>query len=238
MSNRVRRAQRVYPVSGLRMSDQLRTLICNRDVLVGYVTLGRSDPFSPHERAFVTRLLPVLRRRLLMNRKVAPSDLLAASLEASLESVGSPAFITNASGHVLHANSAGHARLSADRRGTQELLVAKIRGRLGDDALMTRIVVPGMPEHWLVVLRDGEQQLAGQARRASAHWRLTPRQSEVLSLVVRGLANASIALVLGCAEHTVALHVSAILDRAGVDSRAALAAAVGTLLKESKNRIE
>jgi len=56
-------------------------------------------------------------------------------------------------------------------------------------------------------------------------WRLTPRQSSVMALLVEGLANKEIALRLGCSVGTVENHVTCVLKRAKVGSRAALAAA-------------
>jgi DNA-binding CsgD family transcriptional regulator len=60
--------------------------------------------------------------------------------------------------------------------------------------------------------------------RATVAWHLTPRQTEVLAHVVAGLANKEIAAELGCAEKTVELHVTRILRKAGVTSRAQLTA--------------
>jgi len=48
---------------------------------------------------------------------------------------------------------------------------------------------------------------------------LTPRQGDVLALVVQGLSNKRIALLLALSESTVKEHVSAILQRLGVGSR-------------------
>ncbi|GGX80963.1 response regulator transcription factor [Vogesella alkaliphila] len=48
---------------------------------------------------------------------------------------------------------------------------------------------------------------------------LTPRQLEVLGQLCLGLSNKAIALHLGLAENTVRVHVAAILDQLGVDSR-------------------
>lgn len=57
-------------------------------------------------------------------------------------------------------------------------------------------------------------------------WSLTPRQAEVLGCVVAGRANKEIADELGCALRTVEVHVTQILRKAGVDSRASLIALV------------
>lgn len=55
---------------------------------------------------------------------------------------------------------------------------------------------------------------------------LTPQQRKVLSLVVDGLRNREIADDLGIAENTVKIHVSAILAKLNLPSRAALIARV------------
>lgn len=48
---------------------------------------------------------------------------------------------------------------------------------------------------------------------------LTPRQGDVLELVLRGLSNKRIALMLSLSESTVKEHVTAILQRLGVRNR-------------------
>lgn len=49
---------------------------------------------------------------------------------------------------------------------------------------------------------------------------LTERESQVLQLLARGLANKQIAAELGISEHTVKFHVSSIYTRLGVANRA------------------
>ena len=58
----------------------------------------------------------------------------------------------------------------------------------------------------------------------SAH--LTPREGEVAALVAAGLANKQIAARLGIRLATVKDHVHRILEKSGLPSRAAIAAAV------------
>jgi DNA-binding NarL/FixJ family response regulator len=50
---------------------------------------------------------------------------------------------------------------------------------------------------------------------------LTPRETEVLSLLAEGLSNKAIAVRLGISEHTAKFHVNAILSKLGAESRAA-----------------
>jgi DNA-binding NarL/FixJ family response regulator len=80
-------------------------------------------------------------------------------------------------------------------------------------------------------------QLAGAVRRVHAGFRcippdieraaasrtpnadLTPREREVLGLIVKGLSNRRIADALGISEGTVKWHVNIILERLGVEDR-------------------
>jgi DNA-binding CsgD family transcriptional regulator len=65
---------------------------------------------------------------------------------------------------------------------------------------------------------------ASPLERAVARWQLTPRQRQVLAVVAQGKSNKEIAQALGCAENTVELHVTQLLRRAEVKSRAELIA--------------
>jgi DNA-binding NarL/FixJ family response regulator len=53
----------------------------------------------------------------------------------------------------------------------------------------------------------------------SSHGPLTDRESEVLGLVAKGLANKQIAVALGISEHTVKFHVSSIYSKLNVTNR-------------------
>lgn len=66
-------------------------------------------------------------------------------------------------------------------------------------------------------------EAAGQRSRewavTPAELGLTPRQGEILALVLRGLPNKRIALMLGLSESTVKEHLTGILERLGVKTR-------------------
>jgi len=64
----------------------------------------------------------------------------------------------------------------------------------------------------------------------AGHRALTPRQRQVLDLVVRGLGNKAIATELAISEQAAKEHVSTLLRRFGATSRAALAE-IGTQLQ-------
>lgn len=69
---------------------------------------------------------------------------------------------------------------------------------------------------------DLSQHVAAAAER----WTLTPRQREVLQLLVRGSTNKEIAVALGCQEGTVEVHVSQTLRKSKASNRAELVSRV------------
>jgi DNA-binding CsgD family transcriptional regulator len=70
----------------------------------------------------------------------------------------------------------------------------------------------------------GSEDIDGRIAETTQLWKLTRRQVDVLGLVVRGHSNKRIATELGCAENTVELHLTQLLRRAGVSTRAELTA--------------
>ena len=60
---------------------------------------------------------------------------------------------------------------------------------------------------------------------------LTPRQAQVLALLIEGLSNKAIARELGLGEGTVKVHMAALFRALGVTSRAGAAAAATRLLQ-------
>jgi DNA-binding NarL/FixJ family response regulator len=61
---------------------------------------------------------------------------------------------------------------------------------------------------------------------------LTPREAEVLLWVAQGKSNPDIAVILGCAENTVKVHLARIFEKLGVENRnAASMKAVDVLSK-------
>jgi DNA-binding CsgD family transcriptional regulator len=69
-----------------------------------------------------------------------------------------------------------------------------------------------------------EESRAGFQPAALAPLGLTPRESEVLTLVARGANNEAIGRAIGAQPRTVAKHVERIHRKLGVDSRSAAAA--------------
>ena len=74
--------------------------------------------------------------------------------------------------------------------------------------------------------RDAEADSAGMIARLST---LTPQQVRVLMMLSEGLLNKQIAYELGVSEATVKAHVSAILQKLGVESRTQAVIAAGKI---------
>ncbi|MGE0327143.1 MAG: LuxR C-terminal-related transcriptional regulator [Polyangiaceae bacterium] len=205
-------------------TEQVRVLVCDGPALVAWVGGLRDGTFRPRDAQVLSAIAPILCRRLVLEQSIAASVPYREMLGAVLEAVGAQAFVLTESGAVVHCNSAGQVCLDINRAETVEalrsILKAALRGRQFAGATATRV-----GRYWLVVdrrapARNLEARLAAWARSLD----LTKRQREVATLLVQGASNASIAAVLGCAERTVEVHVSAILAKAGAESRAEIIA--------------
>jgi DNA-binding NarL/FixJ family response regulator len=100
---------------------------------------------------------------------------------------------------------------------------------LGVDALRQAIARVLQGEVWtppdIDLARDGDAESAAIARLAT----LTPQQVRVLMMLSGGLLNKQIAHELGVSEATVKAHVSAILQKLGVESRTQAVIAAGKI---------
>jgi DNA-binding NarL/FixJ family response regulator len=118
---------------------------------------------------------------------------------------------------TLHALDAQPAVLITSHAAL-DLIRAGARGVLPLDASEDRIAAAIRAAAADLVVLTPE----AVASRASSHTTslLTARETEVLQMIAEGLANKEIAWRLGISEHTVKFHVSALLGKLGVTSRA------------------
>jgi D-alanyl-D-alanine carboxypeptidase/D-alanyl-D-alanine-endopeptidase (penicillin-binding protein 4) len=109
----------------------------------------------------------------------------------------------------------------AEQAGPEERLMA---AQLGARALLAKNAT--LAELMVSIRRvlanpEGEPDILSQDTR----YQLTPRQREVLSLIVEGLDNREIAERLGISQRTARAHVSAVLQRMGASNRTQAAVA-------------
>lgn len=164
-----------------------------------------------------------------------PSGAVDPTLVQAIEYIPVPAFVVSMAGVVLASNASGHRWLAG--RPERSRTLTHPRGPNPKQFAVT-MSTDRRPGYYLAVLRPVQARLArrelalgddtsdAHARvvTAARRWGLTPRQAQVLEQLANGMSNAQIATLLGCAEATVEIHVSRVLDRAGVDSRAGLLA--------------
>jgi DNA-binding CsgD family transcriptional regulator len=208
----------------IRDDHQIRFLVCDGPDLLawfGGFRGGRAE-FGDREGSILRRLAPALRDRLRLERDLGRGRLASAALPATLEEIPAPAYLLSARGDVVHANAAGTARLAGGDEGRETR--AALATRAHPAFRWTELRGPGMPPHLLAVARRPPSRVEDRAAACAREWALTKRQAEVLALLARGLSNKVLAAELGCGEPTVEFHVTALLAKAGCESRAALVA--------------
>jgi len=227
-----RRASARYTsvMSPLGLGDELRAALVVGGRCWGVMCLHREDGpsgFSHEEVAVVRSLVPRLAEGL--RRTV-----LAQSALQSERPDGPGILILGADYEVVSSNAAGE-------RWIEEMPVvvtaAAARARRGDDVTAR---VRSTSGHWHTVhasALDGQAggQTAVVIEPASpehltslfldAHG-LTPAQTRVAALVLRGYSTRQIVNELGISSHTVQEHLRAVFDKFGIGSRRELVAAL------------
>lgn len=217
----------VYGKIGVRGRSQIRVLVCDGPMLLGWVGCFREEPLRTRERALLARLVPALRRTLGLLHGLA-AGAAARALDAAMDEIAAPAFILGARAFVAYANDAGLRLLAARRADTMSRLAAALASpaaAVAGGISITPVSAPGAPPLYFAVLRvgrRGELELGA----AVSRWRLTPREKDVLALLAHGDANKDIATKLGCAVSTVEIHVGSILRKSRSESRAQVVARV------------
>ncbi len=106
-----------------------------------------------------------------------------------------------------------------------EARLASARSRLGEEAFAAAWTEGGtMPMNLAIEHALSEKDDSPSPRTTGPPHILTPRQSEVASLVGKGLSNREISEELHLSEHTVMAHLRDIRKKLGVKSRAGIAA--------------
>jgi DNA-binding CsgD family transcriptional regulator len=226
-----RRGMRVVPflgavqALGLRVEDQMRVLVCEGPSLLAWVGGFRQEPFTRRDTALLRRIVPALQRRLSIERTLASAQGARAALDVALEAIPSAAWLVGAAGAIELANSAGLHSLEHDSGMRARLADAVARGVDTGALRVVPVAGRGAPRRFLVTSQRRTEAFA-LVGAAARRWGLSPRQQEVLALVVDGASNARIGAVLGIADRTVETHLTTIYARAQVASRSAVIAAI------------
>jgi DNA-binding CsgD family transcriptional regulator len=213
---------------GLRGDGTLAATLTAGGAPIGWVAAFRRAGFASLERRVFERLVPALRRRIDVERRIRHFEAALAVRRASMDAIAGPAFVVDASGSIRQMNAGGAALVESDAAAVASKLHAALRPGAHDAGDVDVREVLGTDLR-LVILREPSQTRSARVVAAAARWNLTSRQTDVLRLVSGGTPNKHIAATLGIAERTVESHVTSILSRAGVESRSAL---VARLLQE------
>jgi len=215
----------LFPLVGLQGQDQIRVLVCDGPHLLAWVGAFRQHPFSEREAERLALLVEPLRRRLKLEESLRRLSVMESALDVALEALGSPAFLLDHRGRVVHANAAGRVLSREERRQLVDRGKGVLAGRMLEDPSLSllRVHAEGLPPHSFLVQHAAgsvEARLAAFAMR----WRLTRRQRDVLRRLLDGKTNKVIAADLGIEEGTVELHVTALLRKVGAENRSELIA--------------
>jgi DNA-binding NarL/FixJ family response regulator len=155
---------------------------------------------------------------ILLDAGSEGSGALALLDQLGREAPGIPiAVISDAPSVVAEALSAGaSAVISAD------ISPAILAGALGATAAGLAVLGRDLVSSLLPAVVGGDELLRPIER-------LTPRESEVLQLLARGMTNAEIGSRLEVSEHTAKFHVGAVLGKLGARSRAEAVAVASRL---------
>ena len=155
----------------------------------------------------------------------------AASIMPTLQALPFPAAIVSTDGRVAFTNE--RAQRDPDLLGIASL--GSIDGAPDNAAGVFRMPGPVLegtrPSQIFIALGD-EQAIDIES--AAASFKLTPRQTEVARMMLRGLTDKQIAQSLDISLHTARRHAETVLDRLGVSSRASVLLA---LLEASQIRV-
>lgn len=218
----------VFAPARMQHRKVLRVLVCEGPSLLGWFGGFQIEPVTARQKCLLAAFVPALRRRLSIERRLRMSARVCASLHSALEQLGSAAMVIDARGEVQELNRAAQGMIDGDLEGVRKAIRDSIAGRPSTINMeMVEIRDPGTPIHYLAIVRpDPETRRTFLVQAATQRWSLTKKQSEVLGCIVKGLANATIANMMKVGERAIELHVSAIFDRVGVESRSALVARV------------
>lgn len=210
------------PRLGVLNDDSMRVLVCDGSNMLASIACLQTTPIAERQRVLLGRVVPSLRRRLEFDRMVAQASLADSAIVVALDAIPGAAWLVGPNREIRYANAAGRARLDADRTCTYGALLAATTAPTASSQFKVATVRTASSATHVVVESADPGAGANDILAAVKRLGLTPAQGRVFEQVVGGSSNATIAAELRVAERTVEAHVTAILMKAQVSSRAAL----------------
>jgi DNA-binding CsgD family transcriptional regulator len=136
----------------LGLADQLVLVLEFNPTMVATFSIGRHESMPPIDEWQIEvfrRLAPHLRRAVLISKLLESHSLVAASLESTLDTLGSAVMLVDAGRRIVHANEQAESML---REGDP---IARLNGRL----TIPRELVKGQFEETVAVAASGEEGL-------------------------------------------------------------------------------
>jgi DNA-binding CsgD family transcriptional regulator len=221
--------QRVIATTELAEHWLVRVLICDGANVVAWLGGFSSCAITPMQADGLTAVATPLQTRLRIERVLGSAPRIHAALEATLQQIGAPALLVDVRGRIHEMNRAGRDLIASKREEVMSSIAAVLAKQVPTlPVTLTPVSATGFPEQYLAVIRPrtAEARMSLCVTLAANRWKLTPRQIDVLRLVVRGDSNAQIANELGTSPRAIELHITAIFESANVVNRSQLVAAV------------
>lgn len=216
---------RVVAPMGLAAHDLLQLRLTDGTAPAGWLGCFDPKPIGRRVAELLHALVPTLQQRLRAVRAATDHERARAALFETLEQLGTPALLVDETGRIFECNVAGRHLLSAQRSDVAASIAALLARRHPPLPFTLAALASG---HHLAVLRpkSPRARIDLAVAVAASRWDLTKRQHEVLARLVHGDSNTDIASALAISLRATEMHVSAIFERAGVDNRSGLVAAV------------
>lgn len=221
--------QRVFASTELAEHWLVRLLVCDGSTVLAWLGGFSACAISPEQVDGLTAIAKPLQTRLRVEQVLGSAPRIHAALEVTLQQIGAPALLVDVRGRVHEMNRAARDLLASKRDDLLSSIAAVLAKKVPTlPVTLTPMSATGFPEQYLAVIRPrtAEARLSLCVTLAANRWKLTPRQTDVLRLIVRGDSNAQIANELGTSPRAIELHITAIFESAGVVNRSQLVAAV------------
>lgn len=219
---------RVLAPVGLSKYDVVQMHLTDGKTPAGWLACFDPKPIARRVATTLRALVPALQSRLRTSNAATDHERARAALDVTLEQLGVPAILVDETGRIFECNAAGRRLLAMQRSEVASSITALLARRTPALPFTLVELSAHEPGHHLAVMRprSPRARIDLAVAIAASRWELTKRQHEVLVRLLHGDSNIEIARALAISLRATEMHVSAIFERAGVDNRSGLVAAV------------